>query len=440
MKLNQTVTELFYRFLKRDKRFVYYKKLMANLKMSRTELSIQQNADLRKLIEHAYQNTAYYRDLMDYFGIGPQDIQTRDDLHKLPILTKQLIKDNLDGLRSKDNFGKNMLRITSGGSTGELGIMYRSKFFEEMSRASWLRNNAMIGWFPGDKSAWIWTSPIEHATYFQGIKVRLGMWLNKRIFLNAFDYSVADFPIWYKKIKSFGPKVIFGNPSVILEFSQFLLQHQMDLPSIKLVVTTTEKLKNRETIARAFEASVHDQYGCSEVIAIGIENEPNQMVFTDDVVLVKTTDEHEFLLTPLFSYGFPLINYKVGDMGEIEGVHMDTHLFPFPKINLKIGRITDKFLTKRNRKISTSSLGSYLASQNLGIKEHQLIQRDYTLFYVNYVPLKNTAIRAYKKKLRKCLEQYFGPNLDINFNEVDKLPLEQSGKRLMFKRTFMVDL
>ncbi|MEJ1222844.1 hypothetical protein [Sediminicola sp. 1XM1-17] len=436
MWIYELILSRFYQYIKGDRRYVYYKKLRSNLGLSRNNILNEQNKAICSLVKHAYENTTYYKELFDNYQINPDDIRTKEDLNRLPPLTKQNIKDNINDLKSNDRHGQSLRLVTSGGSTGELGIIYRSKYFEEMSRASWLRNNAMIGWMPTDKTVWFWTSPTEHATFFKMMSIRLGQFINRRIYLNAFEYSADDFPIWYKRIIKFKPKVVFGNPSLIIEFAHFLKTEKLDLPSVKIVVTTTEKLKGRNFIEEVFNCPVYDQYGCSEIIAIGIELDKNEMVFTDDVVLVNANADNQFLLTALYSYGFPLLNYKVGDVGELMAIDRNDKRYPFPKINLKIGRITDKFLSENKTTISTSSLGSYLATLDLGIKEHQIIQSDYKVFKINYVILDNTNLENYFRNMTLGLEEYFGTNLTIVFNKVLSMPIEKSGKRLMFKRTF----
>jgi len=249
MKIYELILSLFYRIVKDDKRFKYYKKLQSNLRLSRNEILEEQNINIQKLIDHAYNQTEYYRELMDLHQITPEDIKTKEDLMKLPILTKQLIKDNINKIISKDRFSHNMAKVMSGGSTGELGIVYKSQFFEQMSRASWLRNNSMIGWMPSDKSVWIWGSPIGQHT---SIITKLGIIINRRIIFNAFNYSITDFPKWYNKMLKFKPKVVFGYSNILLEFSKFLIEKKINLPSVKMVVSTSEKLKNYNIIEKAF--------------------------------------------------------------------------------------------------------------------------------------------------------------------------------------------
>jgi phenylacetate-CoA ligase len=440
MEIYEKIISAFYLLVKKDHRYKFYNDLRLNLKLSREEIVEKQNKSIQKLIEHAYNQTVYYKELMDSLHLEPADFKTKDDLKKLPPLTKQLIKKNISKLTSNDGHSKDLIKITSSGSTGEQGVIFRSRIYEDISRASWMRNNSMVGWFPLDKTAWIWATPLCYGSIFEKINAKFKALLNRKIMLNSFNYAEEDFPIWYQRILKFKPKVLYGNSSIIGEFSNYILNNNLSLPSIKMVVCTTEQLKNRELISQAFNCKVYDQYGSSEVIAIGIEVEENEMLFTDDVVVLNLNESNEFLLTPLYSFGFPLINYKLGDTGENACLNTISNKYPFPIMNLKIGRTTDKFLTENNRKISTSSLASYMAKFDLGIKEHKIIQSDYKDFEIFYIPDTSINVEKYYKTVSECLEGHFGKNLKVNYSEVEKLPVEKSGKVLMFKRTFKLEI
>ena len=52
------------------------------------EMRAIQNEKLVKQVKHVYDNVEYYRNLMDEKGVKPEDIESIDDLHKLPFLTK----------------------------------------------------------------------------------------------------------------------------------------------------------------------------------------------------------------------------------------------------------------------------------------------------------------------------------------------------------------
>lgn len=65
------------------------------------EIECMPYEDMKKLqserlvaqVKHVYENVEYYRNLMDEKGVKPEDIQSVDDLHKLPFLSKADLRD-----------------------------------------------------------------------------------------------------------------------------------------------------------------------------------------------------------------------------------------------------------------------------------------------------------------------------------------------------------
>ena len=52
-----------------------------------------QNERLRKQVQHVWDNVPYYRHKMEEKGVAPEDIQSVEDLHKLPFLKKDDLRD-----------------------------------------------------------------------------------------------------------------------------------------------------------------------------------------------------------------------------------------------------------------------------------------------------------------------------------------------------------
>ncbi len=420
-----------------DRRYRYYDQLRQNLLLSRTEMLDLQGTLIRRLIEHAYNRTEYYRTIMADLGLGPADITAKEDLLRLPVLTKSDIRKNIDRIKSDDNFSRELTAVTSGGSTGDQAIVYKSPYFNQMSRASMMRNSLLAGWMPFDKTVWIWGAPYEHEQLKGSLIGRLGFVVNRRLLLNAYRYSKEDFPLWVDEIQKYRPRVLYGYASIILEFARFLIEKDIRLATIQVVVSTTETLTNREVIEQAFGCNVYDQYGCREIVSIGIESEKGVMRIADDVVVLNTSEGGEFLVTALHSLGFPLINYKVGDCGEIAEAdgHEDDPI-PFTRARLNIGRITDNFLTSDNHTVSSSAVGAYLSTFRLSVLEQQIVQGDYRRFIVNFVPDNGFSRAVYEQAVRTVLSEYFGQGIQIQFNLVERINVEPSGKKLMFKRMF----
>ncbi len=62
--------------------------------MDRETLHQIQSVRLKKMVEYVYHNTPFYRRKMQESGIGPEDIQSIEDIVKLPFTTKLDLRDN----------------------------------------------------------------------------------------------------------------------------------------------------------------------------------------------------------------------------------------------------------------------------------------------------------------------------------------------------------
>ena len=83
-----------------------------------------QSERLVKTVKHVYENNTYYRKLMDEKGVTPDDIKCVDDLHKLPFLTKDDLREAYPyGLMSKPLSECVRIQSTSG-TTGKRVVAF----------------------------------------------------------------------------------------------------------------------------------------------------------------------------------------------------------------------------------------------------------------------------------------------------------------------------
>ena len=91
---------------------------------SQEQIKAWQDERLVKQVKHVYDNVAFYRERMDEMGIKPEDIKGREDLHKLPFITKDDLRDQYPyGLLAEPL--SNCVRIHStSGTTGRRVVAF----------------------------------------------------------------------------------------------------------------------------------------------------------------------------------------------------------------------------------------------------------------------------------------------------------------------------
>lgn len=100
----------------------YYQKEFETMTVD--EIQKLQSEKLVKQVKHVYDNVEYYRNLMDKKGVKPEDIKGIEDLHKLPLLCKDDLREAYPyGLLATDL--KNCVRIQStSGTTGKRVVAF----------------------------------------------------------------------------------------------------------------------------------------------------------------------------------------------------------------------------------------------------------------------------------------------------------------------------
>ena len=100
----------------------YYQKEIETA--SHEQIRAWQSERLVKTVKHVYENNKYYRKLMDETGVTPDDIKGVDDLHKLPFLTKDDLREAYPyGLMSKPLSECVRIQSTSG-TTGKRVVAF----------------------------------------------------------------------------------------------------------------------------------------------------------------------------------------------------------------------------------------------------------------------------------------------------------------------------
>ncbi len=100
----------------------YYQKEIETA--SHEQIREWQSERLVKTVKHVYENNKYYRKLMDEKGVTPDDIKGVDDLHKLPFLTKDDLREAYPyGLMSKPLSECVRIQSTSG-TTGKRVVAF----------------------------------------------------------------------------------------------------------------------------------------------------------------------------------------------------------------------------------------------------------------------------------------------------------------------------
>lgn len=285
-----------------------------------SQIKNYQNIKLQLLINHAYRNVPFYKELFDKNGIKPEDIKTVEDLKKIPILEKSDIQNNYYNL-SANNVPKVYNRTTTGSTGMPLKLLYdkKSKLIEI---ALMERFSAGIGKAIGSRQIILW-GRVNNSR-----KVRFKQFVQK-IFYNIETINVY-------KLDDKGYSDIAGElskcPNIHLRGytnSIYMLACKLSdsktTVNIDAVSVTAEKLHKfqRDLIEKHLTKNLYDQYGCGETNSLAFECNHHKGLhhaFEHSILEIANDDgsiankEGAALITNLDNFAMPLIRYRNGDI------------------------------------------------------------------------------------------------------------------------------
>ncbi|MCK5596664.1 MAG: hypothetical protein KAJ04_04375, partial [Candidatus Eisenbacteria sp.] len=94
-----------------------------------------QDERLGVIVSHAYETVPYYRRLMDGLKLTPSDLTRVEDLPKLPVLTKDVIRANLTDMISSAVDRRRIRKIFTSGTTGDAVNFYWDRTVDVVNNA-----------------------------------------------------------------------------------------------------------------------------------------------------------------------------------------------------------------------------------------------------------------------------------------------------------------
>jgi len=293
-------------------------------KTSEKKIQELKNVRLRKIVDYAYNYVPFYRKLWKRSGISPKDIKSEEDLKKIPIIDKKVIRENYNSFISREyrefinqlNPQFIFSRQTSG-STGKPMKIYYDILTKAHLDAVYAHALTYAGYNPFKPLLYYWWSMRENKWYSK----IFGYF--KKIFV-PIHWNELEQLKFMQKIK---PEYIYYYPSQLFFIAKYILHHNIKLSfRPKLIITHAEILTEtmRKTIEDAFDSPVHDEYGSNEFNRIAFECKYNEGYHVpEDVLIIEILNENdeevnvnetgEVVITSLLNRAMPLIRYRQED-------------------------------------------------------------------------------------------------------------------------------
>jgi len=400
---------------------------------SQAEIRGVQKVKLVRVLKNANTNIPYYRKLFNNCGILVEKLSLPEDISDIPVLTKEIFKQDLSLFINTNHNGR-VSEETTSGTVGKPLVIPIDRHKSAFIRAVMYRN---YGWYNidvGDKQARFWGIPSAPKLH---LRESLKDFCANRVRLSAFNISDDAFKQFVNKLRKFKPKYFYGYPSLLYKFSQWLSDNQITMNDLNLstIICTGEVLYDfqRKGIESTFQCKVVNEYGTTETGIIAFECQDGNLHINSDHVYLESIKSEEFadtgslVVTELNNFYNPLIRYQLGDLGSISEDSCQCGI-GFPILKNLTGREGNFIVTPMNQYIFSAIL-SYTFKD--GIKQFQGIQNEKGELIIKIVRDKKVTdemLMNYKKTLSNAL----GEQVRIIFDYVPHIEAERSGKLRYF--------
>lgn len=344
-----------------------------------------QEQRLRALIEYCWQYVPFYRRHWAGAIASPSDVGTLDDLPRLPLLTKDHIRENLDALKSTHPRVKGNAART-GGSTGQPVIFQMSNADEQLTWAQ-----MYLGW------SWAGYRVGAPFLVVGGESVGVGLGDNRTLkdrVMNRWVTSGSNLTLERTRALVASHhfhriELIYGYPNSIRELCEYLDQLQARPRSLRGVMCTAEVMRPevRERIQAVLGVRVLDQYGLNDGGLLACEG-PEQdglHLFFHRALLEIIDDEghpvHELkisgraIATQYSNLAMPFVRYETGDRVHWHSFERSPSGVAWPRIGPVDGRTGDVLHFPNGRRVPMPGLTLVMRWID-GLVSYQFIQTD----------------------------------------------------------------
>ncbi|MBL8397643.1 MAG: phenylacetate--CoA ligase family protein [Candidatus Accumulibacter sp.] len=404
--------------------------------LSPSEISELQLNRLKKFLTECENHVPYYKEKFSSLEFSAKNISSLDDLTRLPLLTKEVIRKEFDRLNS--DLKESVRLFSTTGSTGDPLRFNISKTRISHDVAAKWRATRWWNVDIGDREMVVWSSAIELTK--QDRAKHLRDWVLRSKLISSTAMSLRDMDRFIEEIRRFKPKMMFGYPSSMTLIAQRAEKQgiRLDNLGIKVAFCTAERLypHQRDVLERIFGCPVANGYGGRDAGFIAHECPEGGMHITAEDIIVEIVDQYgnsvpigetgEVAITHMSSTGFPFIRYKNGDIAALDNRKCACGR-GLPLLKDIHGRTNDILLAEDGSIVLAVAIALVLRDM-LGVNGFKVIQET-----MSYTRLQLVTDDKYDKdngelKIKSAFKSRLGKNVRLDIEYLEEISPEASGK------------
>lgn len=293
--------------------------------MSREDMRILQSKRLHKLVELVYHNTPFYRKKMQEMDITPEDIQTIDDIVKLPFTTKQDLRDNYPyGLQAASL--QEIVRVhASSGTTGNPTVVGYTRHDLEVWKEVTARALAAFGISRND----VFSVGYGYGLFTGGLGLHYGV---EHLGATVIPTSTGNTEKHLHLLRDLNVTGLACTPSYALYLAEAMEKQNLKKEDLNLRIGVfgaepwTENM--RQETENKLGLQGYNIYGLSEIIGPGVAYECDckhgshisedhfypEIIDPETGKVLADGETGELVLTTLTKTGMPLLRYRTKDL------------------------------------------------------------------------------------------------------------------------------
>lgn len=408
--------------------------------LKKEKLESLQLKRLKFIARYCYENSPFYRKKFREVGVKPGDIKNLGDVSKLPLTTKNDLRDNYPFNLVMVPFNEVVRIHASSGTTGKPTVVPYTRRDLGIWTDLMARELYMVGTREGDVVQLIY----NYAFFTGGFGFHQGA---EKIGAAVIPAGVGNTKKQIQVMRDFGTTVFSSTPSYALHIAEVMDELDIKAGDLKLRIGIfgAEPWSNsmREKIEKNMGVDAYDNYGLSEMCGPGVCIEcgqKNGMHLWQDHFLAEILDdegdeaeEGELVITTLTREGMPLLRYRTGDItGFIDAGERCPCGRTHHRISRIKGRVDDMLIIKGVNVFPSQIEDIIMGFPEIGDSYQILVTREVYLdrlrVRVEVTADMFTGSEVSLRDLRDCLERELRDSLGVGADVelVEPLSLERS--------------
>ena len=387
---------------------------------------------LKKILSFAYETVPYYRNLFKEIQFDPNDLRSVEDIKSLPLLTKEIVKENPEGFISEKYSKKHMMRKSTSGTTGAGLVFWGTDEADKAQWATWWRYRRQHGIKFGEWMADFGQAAIVPPEQTNPPFHRLD-YVRKEVRLSNNHMSIDNLFYYFEELSKRKIRWIHGYPSSITTMANFMIHNNLALSRNPEIITCgAENLLpfQVDSIKKAFGVTPIQHYGQEEGIANISQCPYGSLHVDEDFSLVEfmksedTDDEYSIVGTTMWNYGMPFIRYQTNDLVALDSRQCECGRW---------GRIV-KQINGRQEDYVVCSDGTKVSTLNQQFKDFdkihavQIYQKKKGEIFLRIVKYGNFGEKDESALIRTLRKRFAEDKMDISIEYVHQIPRTSSGK------------